>query len=118
MLRAGRALFSGARTSDTVSRFGSEGCLGAEVARVEHRSTGRGNDWPRKLDMPKQKTNKAALKRLRPTARGKFKRKRAGSSHLNSHMSGKRVRRLRQSAVVPKCEEKRLRKMLCLRVCH
>ena len=66
----------------------------------------------------KFKTNKSVLKRVKRTATGKFKRSRAGTSHLNSHMSGKRIRKLRQSEVCPKCEENRLRRLLQLRVLH
>ncbi|MEM7261707.1 MAG: 50S ribosomal protein L35 [Planctomycetota bacterium] len=62
----------------------------------------------------KFKPNKSVLKRVKRTGSGRFKRSRAGTSHLNSHMSGKRIRRLRQSAMCPKCEETRLRRMLQL----
>ncbi len=66
----------------------------------------------------KFKPNKSVLKRVKRTATGKFLRGRAGKSHLNSHMPGKRVRRLRKSATCPKCEETRLRRLLQLRVLH
>jgi len=44
--------------------------------------------------MPKQKTRKAAAKRLKQTGTGKFMRMRAGVRHLNTHKSAKRKRRL------------------------
>ena len=42
--------------------------------------------------MPKLKTHKGIKKRFKVSATGKVSHKRAGSSHLNSHKSGKRVR--------------------------
>jgi large subunit ribosomal protein L35 len=50
--------------------------------------------------MPKQKTHKGMKKRFKISATGKVSHKRAGSSHLNSHKSGKRVRRLRKSSTL------------------
>ena len=47
--------------------------------------------------MPKLKTHKGMKKRFKVSATGKVSHKRCGSSHLNSHKSGKRVRRLRKS---------------------
>ena len=44
----------------------------------------------------KAKTHKGIKKRFKVTATGKIKHKRAGSSHLNSHKSGKQIRRLRK----------------------
>jgi large subunit ribosomal protein L35 len=43
--------------------------------------------------MPKQKTHKGLAKRLKITAGGKIKHRRAGGGHL---MSGKRAKRRRQ----------------------
>ena len=48
----------------------------------------------------KQKTHKGIKKRFKVTATGKVLHKRCGSSHLNSHKSGKQIRRLRKKAVV------------------
>lgn len=42
-----------------------------------------------------QKTHKGCKKRFRVTAKGKLTRKHAGKRHLNSHKSGKTLRRLR-----------------------
>lgn len=47
--------------------------------------------------MPKLKTHKGMKKRFKISATGKVSHKRCGSSHLMSHKSGKRVRRLRKT---------------------
>ena len=44
----------------------------------------------------KMKTHKGVKKRFKVTATGKDVHKRCGSSHLNSHKSGKKIRRLRR----------------------
>jgi large subunit ribosomal protein L35 len=46
----------------------------------------------------KIKTHKGAKKRFKVSANGKVSHKRCGSSHLNSHKSGKRIRRLRKKS--------------------
>ena len=46
--------------------------------------------------MPKLKTHKGMKKRFKVSATGKVSHKRCGSSHLNSHKSSKRIRRLRK----------------------
>ncbi|QDV33295.1 50S ribosomal protein L35 [Tautonia plasticadhaerens] len=48
----------------------------------------------------KMKTHKGTKKRFKVTATGKVVHKRCGSSHLNSHMSGKRIRKLRKPVVL------------------
>jgi large subunit ribosomal protein L35 len=50
--------------------------------------------------MPKIKTHKGAKKRFKVSANGKVSHKRCGSSHLNSHKSGKRIRRLRKKSIL------------------
>jgi len=50
--------------------------------------------------MPKLKTHKGMKKRFKVSATGKVSHKRCGSSHLMSHKSGKRVRRLRKSTTL------------------
>jgi len=50
--------------------------------------------------MPKQKTHKGLAKRVKVTARGKVKHRRAGASHLMSSKSSKRRRHLRNPATV------------------
>lgn len=62
--------------------------------------------------MPKLKSHKGLLKRVKVTARGKVKFSRAGSSHLMSHKSGDKCRKLRQKAVAKRGDIPRLEKML------
>lgn len=50
--------------------------------------------------MPKQKTHKGLKKRVKITATGKVKRKRANGSHLMSTKNAKRRRRIGDSSVV------------------
>ena len=47
--------------------------------------------------MPKQKTNKSILKRVKITGTGKMTRRSPGSSHLKSRKSSKRLRRFREA---------------------
>jgi large subunit ribosomal protein L35 len=61
--------------------------------------------------MPKLKTHKGVKKRFKVSATGKVSHKRAGSSHLMSHKSGKQVRRLRKKPILKiSAEAKRLRR--------
>jgi large subunit ribosomal protein L35 len=62
--------------------------------------------------MPKLKTNKAAAKRFRKTARGKWKRNKANFSHLLTKKSAKRKRGLRQPTTVASTEAKRVARMV------
>jgi large subunit ribosomal protein L35 len=63
--------------------------------------------------MPKMKTHKGMKKRFKISATGKVSHKRCGSSHLMSHKSGKRVRRLRKpSALNVAAEAHRIRKAM------
>jgi len=62
--------------------------------------------------MPKQKPHKGLLKRVRVTAKGRVKSKRAFSSHLNSHKSGKRMRQLRLKRLLKATDIRRAAKML------
>jgi large subunit ribosomal protein L35 len=48
--------------------------------------------------MPKQKTHKGLAKRVKVTARGKIKHRRAGASHLMSVKNAKRRRAIRRPA--------------------
>jgi len=50
--------------------------------------------------MPKQKTHKGLSKRVKITAGGKVRHKRAGGSHLMSGKSAKRRRRVAGSAIM------------------
>lgn len=61
--------------------------------------------------MPKLKTHKGIKKRFKVSATGKVSHKRCGSSHLNSHKSGKKIRRLRKkSFLTVGAEMRRIRK--------
>ena len=63
--------------------------------------------------MPKLKTHKGIKKRFKVSATGKVSHKRCGSSHLNSHKSGKRIRRLRKKSTLKiSAEAHRLRRAL------
>ena len=60
----------------------------------------------------KMRPHKGLLKRVSVGAKGAIKRKQAGKGHLMSSKSGKRSRRLRQTATAPKSELKRIRRLL------
>jgi large subunit ribosomal protein L35 len=63
--------------------------------------------------MPSQKlkTHKGVKKRFTVTATGKVGHKRCGSSHLNSHKSGNKIRKLRKTKYLKvTAEAKRLRR--------
>lgn len=61
----------------------------------------------------KMKTHKGSKKRFKVTATGKVKHKRCGSSHLNSHKSGKQIRRLRKKSILKvSAEAQRLRRAM------
>jgi large subunit ribosomal protein L35 len=63
--------------------------------------------------MPKLKTHKGMKKRFKVSATGKVSHKRCGSSHLNSHKSGKKIRRLRKkSFLTNSAEAHRVRKAM------
>lgn len=57
--------------------------------------------------MPKLKTHKGMKKRFKISATGKVRHKPCGSSHLNSHKSGKKIRRLRKKATLANGAEAR-----------
>jgi large subunit ribosomal protein L35 len=66
--------------------------------------------------MPKMKTHKGMKKRFKVSANGKVQHKRCGSSHLNSHKSGKRIRRLRKKSTLNvSAETRRIRNALLTR---
>ncbi len=64
--------------------------------------------------MPKLKSHKGVLKRMKVTARGKVKYQRVGGQHLKSHKPGKRVRQLRRAKTASPDDLKRLGAMLRL----
>ena len=62
--------------------------------------------------MPKIKTLKAAAKRFKKLASGKFKRSHSHATHQKLSKSGKRRRGLRGTTMVSKSDAPRLRQML------
>lgn len=62
--------------------------------------------------MPKLKTKGSAKKRLKLTASGRLKRKRANHSHILTKKNAKRKRRLRTATLVPLDHESRIKKLL------
>lgn len=62
--------------------------------------------------MPKIKTNRAAAKRFKMTAKGKVKRRRGYLRHILTNKTRKQKRRLGKSALVHKSDEKRIKKLL------
>jgi len=62
--------------------------------------------------MPKMKTNRAAAKRLKRTAKGKLKRFKANHSHILTKKDRKRKRRLRSSDLVSKADKSRMDRLL------
>jgi large subunit ribosomal protein L35 len=62
--------------------------------------------------MPKLKTHRGAAKRIKQTASGKFKRRRAYHSHILGKKSTKRKRRLRSPTTVAATDAKVVRRML------
>ena len=62
--------------------------------------------------MPKMKTKSGAKKRFKLTASGRAKHARAYHRHNQEHKSGKRGRRLRQSAMVHESNLRQVKRML------
>ena len=62
--------------------------------------------------MPKQKTCRAAAKRLSLTKNGKVKRAQAYKRHILTKKSSKRKMNLRHAGVLADCEAKRAKEML------
>jgi large subunit ribosomal protein L35 len=76
------------------------------VARTSHENRKRSGY------MPKIKTNRAAAKRFRKTATGKFKAGHAFKSHILTKKSTKRKRGLRAPNHVHESDTKRVARML------
>jgi large subunit ribosomal protein L35 len=64
--------------------------------------------------MPKMKTISSAKKRFKVTGTGKIKREKAYKSHILTKKSRKTKRNLRQSTLVHKTDEKRVKAMLAM----
>ena len=62
--------------------------------------------------MPKIKTNRAAAKRFRKTASGKFKAGHAFKSHILTKKATKRKRELRGINRIRDCDTKRVARLL------
>lgn len=62
--------------------------------------------------MPKLKSHKGLLKRVKITAKGKVKFRKSGTSHLNSVSTGNESRRKRGKFVAKKGDMNRLQHML------
>lgn len=62
--------------------------------------------------MPKMKSNSGAKKRFTKTASGRLKRKKAYASHILTKKSQKRKRNLRESTLVDKADEKRIKRLI------
>jgi large subunit ribosomal protein L35 len=59
--------------------------------------------------MPKMKTKRGLLKRIKVTGSGKLKRHSAYTSHLAPHTTHKHKRRLRKASLVSKSDFKRIK---------
>ena len=62
--------------------------------------------------MPKIKTNRGAAKRFTKTGSGKFKIRKANSSHILTKKSAKRKRNLRKSQIASSANVKDLKRLL------
>lgn len=66
--------------------------------------------------MPKNKSHKGLLKRIRISKSGKVRHRSAFHKHLSSHKSGKRLRKLRRDRYLAKADAKRYEKLLFRRL--
>lgn len=64
--------------------------------------------------MPKMKSNSGAKKRFSLTGTGRVKRKKAFASHILTKKSPKRKRDLRETTLVHKADEKRVKRLVNL----
>lgn len=62
--------------------------------------------------MPKLKTNRSARKRLKRTAKGGIKRRRASHSHLLTGKTSKRKRKLSKSTLVSNPNKRKVKRLL------
>ncbi|MEE8418315.1 MAG: 50S ribosomal protein L35 [candidate division Zixibacteria bacterium] len=62
--------------------------------------------------MPKIKTNRSAAKRFKKTGTGKIKRRKAFAGHILTKKTTKRKRKMRQSSLVHKGDEGRVKLMI------
>jgi large subunit ribosomal protein L35 len=66
--------------------------------------------------MPKNKTHKGLLKRIRISKSGKVRHRTAGHKHLRSGKGGKRLRQMRKDPYMASADVKRLEKLLFRRL--
>jgi len=66
--------------------------------------------------VPKTKSHKGTLKRIRISKSGKIRHRSAYHKHLRSHKSGKRLRQLRSDRYMSNPDAKRLEKLLFRRL--
>lgn len=66
--------------------------------------------------MPKTKSHKGTLKRIRISKSGKVRHRSAYHKHLRSHKSGRRLRQLRSDRYMSNPDAKRLEKLLFRRL--
>ena len=62
--------------------------------------------------MPKMKSNSGAKKRFTVTGSGRLKRKKAFHSHILTKKSPKRKRNLRETTLVDKVDEPRMKRLI------
>lgn len=62
--------------------------------------------------MPKQKSNRGAMKRFKKTAGGRVKRKRSFLRHILTKKATARKRKLRKPAYVAPADERRVKRLL------
>ncbi len=62
--------------------------------------------------MPKMKTNRAAAKRFRKTAKGKIRCNKPYHSHILTKKTSKRKRRLRKKEILSSASTKQVRRLL------
>ncbi len=62
--------------------------------------------------MPKTKSHKGLLKRIRITGTGKIKFRKAFTGHMRSHKSGQTLMKLRGKSIAKRADLNRLSKML------
>jgi len=62
--------------------------------------------------MPKIKTNRAAAKRFKRTATGKYRFNKSHASHILTKKTRKRKRELRKAQIIDKTDMKEVRRLL------
>ena len=62
--------------------------------------------------MPKMKTQRGAAKRMKRTATGKYKRRKAFKSHILTKKTPKRIRKLRKATLISDADIRRVRRMV------